>query len=446
MKQPGIIPEILKTGEPEAWGGLKGRLYLFMQQCYLLAASFSAHQGQLRAAALTYTTVLSLVPFLAIAFSVLKGLGVQNALEPLLQQIAGDSQETIARIIGYVNNTNVKSMGAIGLVTLIMTVIALLGSIEEAFNAVWGVAETRTLQRRFSDYLSVVVVGPILLLVATSMTSSLQSQWLVQWLIQYTYLGDAILLLFRLVPYVVIWIAMVFLYLFIPNTKVRFGSALLGGILAGTAWQLAQWCYFHFQVGVANYNAIYGTLAALPIFLVWIYTSWIIVLFGLEIVRMHQLKGIATCDLLSSSAVPAAKDRLTLALLIQVCLHFQKGGDAPVATQLADELSVSVQRLEHSFLVLESAGYLVRTAGTPGGWLPARDPDEVLINDVMGLLNGTFETGNGSAPVLNLAGRIIQQGRAAARASLEGLTLHDLLKEESIKTRSAIGTDRENQS
>lgn len=262
------------------------RAVRFIQQ---LVTSISGHQVSLRASALTYTTVLSLVPFLAIAFAVLKGLGVQNALEPVLLQVAGESsREVVSRIIGYVNNTNVKSLGLIGLLTLLVTVISLLSAIEEAFNAIWGVTETRSLQRRFSDYLSVVVVGPLLLMVAMSMTTSLQSQWLVQWLIQHTWFGEAILLLFRLVPYVSVWIAMTFLYSYIPNAKVPLRSALLGGVVAGTIWQLTQWAYFHFQVGVANYNAIYGALAALPIFLVWIYTSWLIVLFGLELVRAHQ--------------------------------------------------------------------------------------------------------------------------------------------------------------
>jgi len=254
-----------------------------------LGSSIDEHQLSLRAAGLTYTTVLSLVPFLAIAFAVLKGFGVQNALEPVLLKVVGESShEVVIRIIGYVNNTNVKSLGLIGLLTLLVTVINLLTSIEEAFNAICGVSETRSLQRRFSDYLSVVVVGPVLLMVAMSMTSSLQSQWLVQWLINHTVLGDAILLLFRLVPYVSIWIAMTFLYSYIPNVKVPLRSALLGGVVAGTIWQFTQWAYFHFQVGVANYNAIYGALAALPVFLVWIYTSWLIVLFGLELVRSHQ--------------------------------------------------------------------------------------------------------------------------------------------------------------
>ncbi|MFZ2948980.1 MAG: YihY/virulence factor BrkB family protein, partial [Desulfuromonadaceae bacterium] len=396
------IPELLHTDSPEKWRGQKGRFFSILQVIYSISVNFSTHQGHLRAAALTYTTVLSLVPFLAIAFSVLKGLGAQNALEPLLQQIAGDSEETISRIIAYVNNTNVKSLGAIGLVLLVLTVISLMGSIEEAFNAVWGVRETRSLQRRFSDYLSVVIVGPILLLAATSMTSSLQSQWILLWLIQNTYLGDAILLLFRFLPYLSVWIAMVFLYIFIPNTRIRFASAVTGGVIAGTAWELAQWGYFHFQVGVANYNAIYGTLAAVPIFLVWIYTSWLIVLFGLEIVFAHQHRGHGISGNGAVRLTATAREQLAVALLVQVGLHFQKGGHPPSAQLLAAELNMPLMPLETVFDDLERLGYLVETSGGESGWLPARDPSEVQVSGVIGELRGV-STLPITSPVLQLA-------------------------------------------
>lgn len=421
------IPDLLQTDSPEKWRGLKGRFFSILQAIYSISTSFSKHQGPLRAAALTYTTVLSLVPFLAIAFSVLKGLGAQNALEPILQQIAGDSEETIARIVDYVNNTNVKSLGAIGLVVLVLTVISLMGSIEEAFNAVWGVRETRSIQRRFSDYLSVVIVGPILLLAATSMTSTLQSQWMLLWLIQNTYLGDAILMLFRFLPYLSVSIAMVFLYIFIPNTRIRFASAITGGVIAGTAWELAQWGYFHFQVGVANYNAIYGTLAAVPIFLVWIYTSWMIVLFGLEIVFAHQHRGHGLPGSSTFSMTVSARERLAVALLVQVGLHFQKGGHPPSSRLLADELDVPLLPLETVFDDLGRLGYLVATSGGEPGWLPARDPSEVQVNDVIEALRGVSALQTSNSPVLLLADDVMRQGWDGSRTTLEGVTVRDLL-------------------
>jgi membrane protein len=358
---------------------------------------------------------------------VLKGLGAQNALEPILQQLAGDSEETISRLIAYVNNTNMKSVGAIGLLMLIVTVVSLMGSIEEAFNAVWGVRETRSLQRRFSDYLSFVIVGPILLIAATSMTSSLQSQWVLQWLIQNTYLGEAILMLFRLLPYLSVWIAMVFLYIFIPNTRVRFSSAVTGGIIAGTAWQMAQWGYFHFQVGVANYNAIYGTLSALPVFLVWIYTSWLIVLFGLEIVFAHQHRDHGYSGGSTFRLTPTAHEELAIALLVQINLFFQEGRVPPSAQLLADELNVPLIPLEIVFDEMQQLGYLVTTSGNESGWLPARDPSEVLVSDVIGALRGVSDR-QVTSPVLQLAEGIVRQAWDGSKDRLDGVTVRDLLQ------------------
>lgn len=420
------IPDYLHTDSPGNWHGLEGRFYSFLRVIYTVIHNFSTHQGLLRAAALTYTTVLSLVPFLAIAFSVLKGLGAQNALEPVLQRLAGDSGETVSRLVAYVNNTNMKSLGAIGLAMLIITVVSLMGNIEEAFNAVWGVRETRSIQRRFSDYLSVVVVGPLLLLVATSMTSSLQSQWLLLWLIQNTYLGDAILLLFRFLPYLSVWIAMVFLYIFIPNTRIRFASAVTGGVIAGTAWEFAQWGYFHFQVGVAKYNAIYGTLAAVPVLLVWIYTSWLIVLFGLEIVYVHQHRGHGLLGFNSFRLSVTSREELAVALLVRAGLHFQAGGTPPSVPSLADELNVPLSCLESVSDELQELGYIVVTAGDTSGVLPARDPSEVRVSELLEALRGVSTLQTASA-TLQYAGDVVQKGWDGSKASLDGVTVRDLL-------------------
>lgn len=432
--QSNGIPAWLKTSAPDAWCGYQGRFFSVLQTFYAIILNFISHQGPLRASALTYTTVLSLVPFLAIAFSVLKGLGAHNAIEPMLASVAGESSDLVVKIIEYVNNTNVKSLGAVGLLALILTVLSLLENIEEAFNTIWEVTENRTPQRRFSDYLSVVVVGPVLLLAAMSMNSALQSQVLVKWLIAHTFFGDAILLLFRLLPYVSIWIAMLFLYIFIPNTRVKPSSALVGGMLAGTLWQVAQWGYFHFQVGMANYNAIYGTMAALPIFLVWIYTSWLIVLFGLEVVRAHQCRGHGPAGLLTVHVAAARREELALALMIQVCRAFRHGGTPPTADALARELDVSYPLLGEVIKRLAKLGLLLPTAvrgGKDSGWLPAREPEEILVTELLAALRGVqaVECLNAS-PVVARAGTVLALGWNGTRNSLEGLTLRDLASDE----------------
>ncbi len=428
MKKGALnIPDLLHIKDPESWGGFKGQFFALLQIVYQIFTSFIEHQCTLRAAALTFTTLLSLIPFLAIAFSVLKGFGVQNSLEPFLLQVAGDSQETVTRIISYVNNTNVKSMGAIGLLLLILTVITLLEGIEEAFNSIWGVRQNRPFKRRFSDYLSVVIVGPILLLVATSMTSSLQSQWLVTWLIQHTYLGDTILLLFRMVPYLFIWLAMIFLYIFIPNTKVRLGSAVVGGVLAGTAWQIAQWGYFYFQLGVANYNAIYGTMSALPIFLVWIYTSWLIVLFGLEVVYAHQYRKPRAALLRAKAQTGTTRDVLALSTLLLVCSHFSAGASPPAAIQMSEKLGIQPDEVEELLETLKNHHFLARVSDDVSGWLPAREPADIMLHDVLTALRGelpsTAEFAAACGAVIDLLGKELNMRREC----LKGITIHDLM-------------------
>ena len=251
--------------------------------------AFVRHQCIQKAAALTFSTLLALVPLLAIMFALLKGLGAHNKIEPLLlKHLTVGSEEVVTTIISYINNTNVGSLGSVGLLMLVFTVLALISNIEKSFNALWLVDETRTLFRRFADYFSVVTLGPLFLLAAISMNTSLRNQGMVQWLLNKPVFGDALLLMFEILPFVVIWLAFIFLYLFVPNTKVKISSAALGGIGAGTLWLVTQWGYITFQYGVAKYNAIYGTMAALPIFMVWIYLSWMIALFGLELCWAHQ--------------------------------------------------------------------------------------------------------------------------------------------------------------
>jgi membrane protein len=435
--RPDTVKAKLTPQAPQAWWGMKGQLFAFLRFIYLLNEDFTIHQGSLRAAGLTYITALSMIPVLAIAFAILKGLGAQNSLEPVLQQLAGDSQETISRIIAYVNNTNFKSIGAIGVLALVTTAISLLGNIELAFNTIWGVKETRSLQRRFSDYLSVVVVGPILILVATSITSSLQNQWVVKWLTQRAYFGETILFAFKLTPYISLWVALIFLYIFIPNTKVRFKSALLGGIVAGTAWQVAQWAYFHFQVGVANYNAIYGTLAALPIFLVWIYTSWMIVLYGVEIVRIHQHRKYAVSNFSSDAISQAVAEERALALLVQACRHFLRNGPPPNATRLARELALSQDQVEEILQTLAELGYIASTAGNPPCWLPAREPSRMEIGRLLSDLRGNAESDETYPLAMVLAGNIIRRDAECSRASLAAMTMADLVDRESKENTSS---------
>jgi len=421
--------ERLWTLEPEAYGGMKGLGIRYLQILTIVIRNFRTNQCTLRATALSFTTILSLVPFCAFVFAILKGLGVHNRLEPLLlDQVAAGSQETIDRIVTYIDKTNMASLGAIGLLALVFTVISLFGTIEEAFNAIWGVRETRSAYRKFSDYLSVTVSGPLLLVAAISVTTTLQSQHVVQWLITRSYFGRALLLLFNLVPYLSIWLALVFLYTFIPNTKVRLKSAFVGGVLAGTGWQVAQWGYIHFQVGVAKYNAIYGTLSLLPIFMVWVYTSWLIVLAGVEVVHTHQ--NFRSMRHHRGEGPPSHRFReyLALAILHRIARAFHEGSPPLGAERLADVLDTPQFIVRELLLELAEAGYLREVAGDELSYLPSRDPEMIVIGEVLASLRNSGQGGRFTSAFNeeDVVGRTLAGIDTASTATLAGLTLKDL--------------------
>ncbi len=418
--------------EPETFGGIRHYAVKYLQVLALVIKDFRDDHCLLRASALSFSTILSLVPFFALTFAVLKGFGVHNKIEPLiLNEMAAGSQETVSRIVTYINNTNMTSMGAIGLVTLIITVLTLLGNIEEAFNVIWGVRETRSFYRKFSDYLSVVITGPILLLAAVSITTSLQSQAMVKWLVETSYLGDALLFLFRLAPYLIIWMALVFLYIFIPNTHVRFKSALIGGILAGTIWQLAQWGYIHFQVGVARYNAIYGTLALLPIFMIWIYTSWLIVLLGVEMVYAHQNIRTFRREVRNPSFSHSQKELLCLAILqdIAAAFHFERAPWTP--ENLAEELDIPVRFVREILSLLMETGYITATAGDDPRFIPARELHHIVIAEVL----STLKNHGDECKMTRMTDgetrlkEVLERLDARTGQALAGMTLHDLVAE-----------------
>ena len=268
-------------------------LPLVVRTMHALWQRFDRHQGMLRASALSFDTTLGLVPLLALVFVGVKLAGVQHLLEPfLVQQLAGNSREAGTLIIQYVDNVKVGSLSVVGLVALLASLFFLLENMRDAFNAIWDAQDQRSFLRRCVDYLILLCAAPILLTVAFGMTSFVQSQWLVQWLVDTLPLGEQVLLLFSLTPYLCSMLVLMLTYQLLSGVQVRFRSALVGGIVAGAVWQMAHWAYFHFQFGIVRYNAMYGALALVPFLLIWIYTSWLLVLLGLELVRCHQQGGL----------------------------------------------------------------------------------------------------------------------------------------------------------
>ncbi|TMA08271.1 MAG: YihY/virulence factor BrkB family protein, partial [Deltaproteobacteria bacterium] len=234
------------------------------------------------------------------------------------------------------------------MVGLIATAISVIGNIELSLNRIWGVQKTRSLGRKFSDYLSVLLTFPILMVAALGLISSIQSGTLVRSILQIPGMSYLLLLLAILGPYFLIWIGLTFLYSYLPNTTVPLRSAFFGGVIAGTLWQFTQWAYIHFQVGVAKYNAIYGAFAQLPIFLVWLYLSWIVVLLGAVITFAHQNIKTYRKEVLGEAVHHAFREELSLKLLLLIGKSFYSEGEAWTAEALSHKLDVPIRLLNET--------------------------------------------------------------------------------------------------
>lgn len=264
--------------------GLLGHGLAVARWLYILWQSIAKDRLLLRASALTYATILSVVPFLAVAFSVLKGFDFQRTsfMYDLLSKVFVGRDAVVENIIDYIDKTNVKTLGVVGVGFLFVTVVGLFSNVESTFNTIWGASRSRPMVRKVADYISVSCIFPVLMVMALSLSTTFQSTSVMQHLLQNEIISLFYYNLLKLTPIVSVWVALSFLYIYLPNTHVRPLPAIFGGMIAGTLWLLAQWAYVHFQFGAANYNAIYGSFAQLPLFLVWLYISWVIVLLGAE--------------------------------------------------------------------------------------------------------------------------------------------------------------------
>lgn len=398
----------------------------------LVVRGFFADGCMLRASALTFTTLLSLVPLLALMFAILKGFGVQNNLEPLLlKQLAVGGGEAVTKIVEYINNTNVGRLGTFGLILLVITVLTLLSNIEQSFNSIWGVNETRSLRRRFTDYFSVVTIGPLFVVVAISMTSTLKSQNIMQSLLEHAYVGELLLALFKVLPFMVMWLVFAGLYMFMPNVKVSPRAALIGGVFGGTLWQLSQWGYLNFQVGVARYNAIYGTMAVLPILMVWIYLSWMIVLLGLEMTYATQNLRTLRQDIRGARVNFASYEFITLTALLHIGQCFYRGQPALSHEALASQLDAPSRLLRAILEDLTRLGFVVGTAQDSEnvGYQPAQALEAIRLHDVIrGLaLNGADSSSLRKTREHAAIAEIEDALRQAEVQSLDGMTLRDLV-------------------
>jgi len=401
LKKPvvAMVSKILTYLKNDIWNiplqdrpGFSGFSIAVLRAVVLTVRAFLEKRCALSASALTYYSLLSIVPLTAIVFAVAKGFGLEQLLTNRLMERLQGQTEAIRWIISFsesmIEHTRGGLVAGVGVAALFWTVIKLLTNIELAFNHVWGIDMPRTLGRKLSDYLAALFVCPVLFIVAGSITVALTAKVgaVVERLALLKTVAPIVFTVLNIIPYCFMWLLFGFLYLFMPNTKVRPADGMIAGVIAGSLYQIVQWLYIKFQIGIASYGAIYGGFAALPLFLVWLNTSWAIVLFGAVISwSLHNLRAYEF-DSFCRTASHACKRILALCIVRTVVKAFLNNEQPPTADALAAMLKLPLRLVKNLLRELTACGLLRETSADRGGsaaYSPGRNPDTLTISAVM---------------------------------------------------------------
>ncbi|MBW1743436.1 MAG: YihY/virulence factor BrkB family protein [Deltaproteobacteria bacterium] len=373
----------------------RSSLIRLLRICILSVRGLVQDKLQLRASALTLYTVLSVVPVCAMLFGIAKGFGFEKILQKQLMERLEGQGEVAAKIIDYSNalleNTQGGMIAGIGIVILFWAIIKILGNIEKSFNDIWGIKKGRSVLRKITDYLSIMLIGPFLLILSSGLTVLMvgKAETLIQRIALLGPVAPVIFLMLKLVRYGTIPVLFSFVYIFMPNTKVRFKSGILAGLIAGVVYQIFQWGYIVFQVGVAKYNAIYGSFAALPLFLIWLQLSWVIVLFGAEVSFAHQNVDTFEFEPDALNVSYAFKRLLGLRIVHLLVKHFSDGDHSWDETKISHTLDIPIRLVRQILYELIESGIVSPIKVDENGsvaFQPGRNPDSMTIKYVIDVM------------------------------------------------------------
>ncbi len=360
---------------------------------FIAVKGFRKDKIQIRASALSFYTLLSIVPLLAMLFAVAQGFGMKSRLNTILTEKLYGQQELLNVLLGFVDkylgHINSGYIAGIGVLILFWSVMKVMGNIESSFNNIWQVKKSRIISRQFTDYISILIIAPVFLIIASSFNVS-QLQSISSSIPFLHYLDSVLKVLVTLLSYTLIWIVFTIIYIIIPNTKVKFVPALIGGIIAGTMFQLLQWGYVNFQSKLTSYGAIYGTFAALPLLMMWLEFSWLIVLLGAEISYAYQ--NAAHYEQEAEDIQVNPKQRRVLELLVtqKIIANFAEGNDPLNSTDIADQLGIPARVVRDILYDLLSARIITETLThevREVGYQPATDPAKLTVSYIVEALD-----------------------------------------------------------
>jgi len=399
---------------------------------FIVVRELATGELNLRAMSLVFTTLLSLVPLIAVAFSVLKAFGVHNQIEPfllgVLEPLGSKGAEITASIIGFVQNVKVGVLGSLGVAMLFYTIIALIQKIENAFNFVWRVKRARSLARRFTDYLSVVMIGPMLVVTAMGLAATVMNHDVVHGMQAIEPFGTLLVFVTKLLPYLMIILAFSFLYMFIPNTRVELKAALVGAIVAGFLWVSVGKIFASFVASSSSYTAIYSSFAILFFFMIWLYLGWLILLTGSQVAFYIQHPNLVSLGGRSYSLSPRLREKEGLWLMVIIARQFYQHKTADSFQELEQKTALPADVLQDLLTTLDQGGLLVELAGEQSCYVPATDSSEISVKQILDCLRTSEESDE--RPSKSKADSsikvVLQQLNESQETTLAGLSLREL--------------------
>ena len=425
--EDGLFQKSRSMGPP--WGAT----LRWLRYPVALIRDWLSGEINIRAMSLAYTTLLSLVPLMVFSFAILKGLGARGDLRFILHEffrpMGAAANQLTESVLQFVANMRGDLLGSIGLAFLVYTVITTIQKVEASFNFVWRVERPRSFGRRFIEYLSVMILGPILLAVAVGLLGSAEHSPLVQWLHAVAPLAAILSVLGQCVPYVIVTIVFTFMYSFIPNTPVEFRAALIGGVTAGIIWALVGKAFTAFILYSSQMVAVYTGFAIVLTTLIWVYLSWLILLIGAQLAFYlqfpHYLRhGQETIELTGSD-----REQVGLSIMYLIGRDYGAGNPGNTywnAARLAAELDIPGIALAPVLARLERAGFIVATEKEQ--FVPGRDPEGILLADILQAVR-TLQIGRLTIDVhpVAAAAQVMNEMQDAARARLGTRTLKQLI-------------------
>lgn len=393
---------------------LKSNLVLFLRIISLVIKDLIGGMLSLRAMSLVYTTLLSLVPLIAVSFSVLKGFGVHNQIEPMLANLLlplGDKgPEITAQIISFVDNMKMGVLGSVGLVMLMYTVISLISKIESAFNYTWRIDSVRSPAQRFSNYLSIVMVGPVMMFAAIGLTASLSSNTVIDALNSYAVVGQILKFAGYLLPFIFIIAAFAFIYLLVPNTRVNVKSALYGAFFSGVVWELLGRAFASFASGSTSYTAIYSGFAILILFMIWLYLGWLVLLTGANIAYYHQHSERLKWDNEKFTLTPSIQEQSLLHIMYYVSLNHASSNKNPVTEIfLAKKLNLPSECISVLLALLIKDSFIKASNDDVEEFFPAQSIENITVAHIIQCSRQNLTNDNLTLPSDSVISNLLKQ-------------------------------------